>query len=95
MMQPKKLTGHVFRSFDPRMEDHLYFLLKNNLGEFTIGLKEILQCLQYAEKQGEVPHLSEDWWKEVQKIYPEMERPSKVKTNQIGAFAERRFCESD
>lgn len=38
---------------DVDKEEYLFFLLKNGLNEFTIGLGDILECLKFAEEQGE------------------------------------------
>ena len=48
-------TGDVYKDMDVDKEEYLFFLLKNGLNEFTIGLGDILECLKFAEEQGEVP----------------------------------------
>jgi len=50
------------------MEEYL-FLMKDKNHEFFIGLKTILSCLAFAEKEGIVPKIPEDWWYEIQCRY--------------------------
>jgi len=50
-------TGDVVKDMDVNREEYLFFLLKNKTNEFTIGLGDILECLKFAEEQGEVPEL--------------------------------------
>lgn len=49
-------------------EDYL-FLMKDNYHEFSIGLRTILSALAFAEKEGAVPKLPEDWWSEIKTRY--------------------------
>ena len=55
-------TGDVVKDMDVDREEYLFFLLKNETNEFTIGLGDILECLKFAEEQGEVPELPQEWW---------------------------------
>ena len=50
-------TGDVVKDMDVDREEYLFFLLKNETSEFTIGLGDILECLKFAEEQGEVTHM--------------------------------------
>jgi hypothetical protein len=43
-------------------DNHLVFALKDQHHEFSMGLTTILQCLRFAEDQGAIPDLPEDWW---------------------------------
>lgn len=40
----------------------IYFALKDKDRGFSLGLITILECLRFAEEQGEVPELPNDWW---------------------------------
>ena len=40
----------------------LYFVMKDSVHEFAIGVKDLLECLKFAEEQGEIPPHPEDWW---------------------------------
>ena len=42
-------------------ETHL-FRLKDKNHEFVLGLQDIIRCLHFAEKEGAVPKLPDDWW---------------------------------
>lgn len=66
-------TGDVFKDLDVDREEYLFFLLKNKSNKFTIGLGDVLECLKFAEEQGKVPELPEDWWYKMSTIYPRLE----------------------
>jgi hypothetical protein len=38
------------------------FALRDKEREFNIGLITVLKCLDFAEKQGELPPIPQDWW---------------------------------
>lgn len=66
-------TRDVYKDMDVDKEEYLFFLLKNGLNEFTIGLGDILECLKFAEEQGEVPELPKEWWYKMSDVYPRLE----------------------
>lgn len=66
-------TGDVAKDMDVDREEYLFFLLKNETSEFTIGLGDILECLKFAEEQGEVPKLPQEWWWKLSEVYPRLE----------------------
>ena len=70
MMQAKP-TMDVFRSYDDKRESEetVFFLLQDSSHEFTMGLSDILKCVQLAEKEGFVPLLPKDWWSTVANSY--------------------------
>jgi hypothetical protein len=41
---------------------HLLFALRDKHHEFSLDVVTVLQCLQFAEDQGAIPVLPEDWW---------------------------------
>lgn len=47
-----------------------YFLLKDSVHEFTLGLSDILDCLKYAEAKGLVPPVPVPWWISLAGMYP-------------------------
>ena len=55
-------TGDVIKDWDIREDEKIYFLLRSEKNKFTIGLGDILECLRFAEKEGEVPKLPVEWW---------------------------------
>ena len=68
-----ELTGEVYMDSNPDKKDWLFFLLQDKDHRFTIGLSDILACLKFAEKEGEVPKLPSLWWSEVETLYPKLE----------------------
>ena len=50
------------------LEEYL-FLMRDKDHEFYIGLNTILSCLAFAEKEGIVPKLPEEWWCEIRCRY--------------------------
>lgn len=66
-------TGDVVKDTDVDREEYLFFLLKNETSEFTIGLGDILECLKFAEEQGEIPELPQEWWWKMSEVYPRLE----------------------
>lgn len=49
-------------------EEYL-FLMRNDEHEFSIGLRTILSCLAFAEKEGAIPGLPPEWWVNIQRRY--------------------------
>lgn len=49
-------------------EDYV-FLMRRGDEEFTIGLRTILSCLAFAEHEGAVPELPDEWWVSINKRY--------------------------
>ena len=46
-------------------DDPVFFAMRDNYHEFSMGLFTILECLKLAENRGYVPKISEDWWTEI------------------------------
>ena len=65
-------TGDVYKNWDIREDEKIYFLLQCKENEFTIGLGDLLECLKFAEEKGEVPALPCDWWADMMTIYPQL-----------------------
>lgn len=66
------LDGKAQRLLEPDAEDILWFSLKKGAIEFKIGLSDILMCLRFAEKQGEIPELPRMWWTRLSGMYPKL-----------------------
>ena len=77
-MEKAKLTVDAFENNNAELKDTLYFLLKDSVHEFTIGLSDILNCLKFAEEKGEIPELPRTWWREISCLYPEFEKLTDV-----------------
>lgn len=43
-------------------DETIHFALQDKNHTFSIGLITVLECLSFAEEQGEVPKLPSDWW---------------------------------
>lgn len=39
-----------------------HFVLDNGHSQTTVNLSIILQCLRFAELQGDIPSLPKEWW---------------------------------
>lgn len=50
------------------LEDYL-FLMRDEHREFSMGLRTVLACLAFAEKENAVPPLPPEWWFEIQSRY--------------------------
>lgn len=53
-----EFEDEVERILESNAEYILWFILKKGDIPFKIGLSDVLMCLKFAEKQGEVPELS-------------------------------------
>ena len=72
MTEQVKLTGDVFDTRYNFPDGDLYFLLENSSHQFTISLKDILECLKFAEEKNEIPKLPIEFWSAAYNKYPEM-----------------------
>lgn len=63
-------------------DELLYFHLRLKETDFTMGLSDILTCLKFAEKEGMVPELPEQWWNKMYGTYPELQEPLEVSENE-------------
>lgn len=74
MINKAELTGDVYqdknpeREFNP-VEEQLYFVMRDQHHEFTVGLISLLECIKFAENQGELPKIPEEWWITVRDHY--------------------------
>ncbi len=65
-LKEKKVLDHF--ECEDCLEDYL-FKMKDKHHEFYIGLKTMLGCLGFAEKEGVIPELPKEWWIEVMSRY--------------------------
>ena len=49
--------------------ENYIFKLRDNEHEFYIGLTTILSCLAFAQAEGAVPEIDEDWWINIRNAY--------------------------
>ena len=66
---PATLTSEAL--VDPcfNCNETIYFALRDKDRTFSIGLTTILECLCFAEEQGEIPTLPNEWWNSVKNKY--------------------------
>lgn len=74
MINRAEPTGEVIDSRYGPGDGDVYFVMKDSLHEFTICLKDILECLKFAEEQFEIQPLPESFWFNVYNRYPDMYR---------------------
>ena len=77
MEEQAKLTGDVYDTRFSSPDGDLMFLLQDSKHKFTISLKEILECLRFAEEQHEIPKLPDALWISAYSRYPDMYRGDK------------------
>lgn len=49
-------------------EDYV-FLMRKGDEEFPLGLRTVLACLAFAEREGAVPPLPDEWWVSINRRY--------------------------
>ena len=65
-----EVTGNVEEIYNPENKDSIWFELKKGDEKFKIGLSDILSCLKFAERTGEIPKLPSEWWSIIEGLYP-------------------------
>lgn len=60
--EKSKLTDNVERINCEACYEPCIFELKDSVHTFNIGLLDILKCIKFAEDEGIVPKLPEEWW---------------------------------
>lgn len=60
-----KITGE---DYNPA-ENQLYFIMRDQVHEFAIGVAALLSCLRFAELNHELPDIPEYWWTAVKERY--------------------------
>lgn len=71
-------TGDVVKDWSIREDEKIYFLLRSGENTFTMGLGDLLECLRFAEKEGEVPKLPTEWWGRIWSMYPQIQELAEV-----------------
>lgn len=60
-------TGNVYKNETTKeydvLRDQLYFEMKDEYHTFQIGLRDLLECLKFAEDIGELPPHNAWWFK--------------------------------
>ena len=68
-----ELTGDVEEIIDPEEHEVLWFALKKGDECFKMGLSQMLACVKFAERMGEIPSLPEKWWYAIEACIPARE----------------------
>ena len=70
LLETAELTGDVEEIIDPEEHEVLWFALKKGDECFKMGLSQMLACVKFAERMGEIPSLPEKWWYAIEDLYP-------------------------
>lgn len=69
-------NGNVYQSEQDLSEsgfnyekEQLYFEFEIDKKKVVLGMKDLLICLRFAEKQGEIPNLDIAFWQQVDSLY--------------------------
>lgn len=68
------VTGDVIDSRYGDGDGDIYFLMEDSVHRFTISLKEIFECLKFAEENNEIEPLPKSFWIGAMCRYPDMYR---------------------
>ncbi len=49
--------------------ENVVFMLKDKDHEFSMGLSTVLECLRFAQDNGDIPPIDEKWWIDVRKHF--------------------------
>lgn len=68
-----KTTGDVdvIVSASSNTNESVWFHMQDSAHKFKIGLGDIVSAINFAEDQGLVPELPDDWWLAMSVQYPE------------------------
>lgn len=69
-----RMTGEVDVEYSDFDDEYLWFLLRDSVHEFRIGLSDVLSAVNFAEECGYVPALPKEWWNALSSHYPEIFR---------------------
>lgn len=75
-------------------EEILFFELQKGSIRFTIGLSDILACLEFAEQKGETPEIPSSWWAKIQSLDLHAERMAGGRKN-ITKLPDRAILEEE
>mgnify|MGYP000054382008 CR=1 FL=1 len=68
-----KEKSNIDRIFCDNCGESMVFNFKQGNTIFHIPLSKILECLLIAEAEGQVPEIDENWWNELEELYPNIE----------------------
>lgn len=68
-----KEKSNIDRIFCDNCGESMVFNFKQGNTIFHIPLSKILECLLIAEAEGQVPEIDENWWNNLEELYPNIE----------------------
>lgn len=68
-----KEKSNIDRIFCDNCGESMVFNFKQGNTIFHIPLSKILECLLIAETEGQVPEIDENWWNQLEELYPNIE----------------------
>ena len=68
-----KEKSNIDRIFCDNCGESMVFNFKQGNTIIHIPLSKILECLLIAEAEGQVPEIDENWWNELEELYPNIE----------------------
>ena len=66
-----RMTGEVDVEYSDFDDESMWFLLRDSVHDFRIGLIDVLSAVNFAEECGYLPALPKDWWNQVASHYPD------------------------
>lgn len=72
MEETAHITGDVIDTRCSEDGGDVYFLLEDSTHKYTISLKEVLECLRFAEDECEIEPLPRSFWISAINRYPGM-----------------------
>ena len=72
MEEKANLTGDVIDTRYSEEGGDVFFLLEDSKHRFTISLKDVLDCLRFAEEQNEIEPLPSSFWISAINRYPDL-----------------------
>lgn len=65
-----RMTGEVDVEYSDYDDESIWFLLRDSVHDFRIGLTDVLSAVNFAEECGYVPALPKEWWSALSSHYP-------------------------
>ena len=63
------LTGNTESDYNSETYEPVYFEMEDCVHKFSVGLLDVLRCVEFAEKEGLLPELPREWWGMVKRKY--------------------------
>lgn len=53
-------------------DEEYFFSMRDNYHEFALGIGTLLSLLGFAQAEGIVPELPDEWWNKIYERYPQL-----------------------